>query len=385
MKKILFLFMLCLTPLLAVAQESRAISDWPEHTNPSDDNDVIIGNFDGATKKITVQNFQSPLQGQIDMLDDSAAVYRDSIDNLHTRLVAEENEAGGGGSTDSSWVKAEADTMYIGSGKRYITGGVESFSISGSSVYLMDPTEIKFFNDIVPSSNFDLGTTDDPWRSVIVSGLELQPQSEPGYKEGYVYYDSDDDLVKVYNGSEIDTLTNVASASADSTFATVQTDSLKTFAGNYPVAVSDIYDAVTNTIDGDSVYHSLQDTLSFVFGLGSDQDGDTAAFNVGAGLGGWYQFQDSIVPREVRGTILGGDSGDSITFEIYWDADGSGIPTDTILTTTGLGYDGGPIQVTTFNELILPPGYVYGRCTGVPGDKPKWVLIPFGYSEKRRE
>ena len=134
----------------------------------------------------------------------------------------------------------------------------------------------------------------------------------------------------------------------------------------------------------DTAVHMLADTLSAVFLLGANNDADSATFQVGAITGAWKQRQDSLIPRILDLFILG-ESGDSITVAIYHNTGGIiSAGKTTVLSTTGVGVDGGAVTVTSFDDLIIEKNeYIWMEVVEIAGTRPKYFVGDLGYSEKR--
>ena len=183
MRKILFLLSILLISIASNAQEVK-ISELSTASGYGDDDDVIIINEDGATKKIAKANFLHHSTMYVNTLSEYSnnnGIYIDGLQikdgNIHLGLG---NYYYLDDDLDSYFFGNADDDVYL------VAGSVLSFSATGSLFSLNLNT--------VPNVNntYDLGSSTKYWARVYAMDLLLGDDLDME-TTGYIQLDSDDD------------------------------------------------------------------------------------------------------------------------------------------------------------------------------------------------
>jgi len=322
-----------------------------------------------------------------------------------------------GVSTDSSWSSVSVDTINevtaahginvdgfnikdgnatIGDGG-YISWGSgaerlhNNISGDGLALYIDSSTVFKFgpsthYTDksILPNATGDnLSLGGSAYRYWQVHATQYHVNSESG---GYMY-SSGDSLMFAdsanLDGVSLSTLVSGSGgASSDSTFATVQTDSLKTFDGDSAVSVADLYELKAwqaDSIELDTVAHMLVDTLFIAGNIGLNNPGDTASMLTTAQFE-WPTVQDSVVFYKVYAYCYG-TSGD-VGVRVY-EKDSPADGTRTYIHAEINPTTGTPATTSTFTQAASGPGKILGFALTTVTTKPTQVVCYLYYYEKR--
>ena len=136
-----------------------------------------------------------------------------------------------------------------------------------------------------------------------------------------------------------------------------------------------------DTLVIDSVAWMLSDTLTTRFSLGLGHSNDTAAFFNGAYMGGWHNYQDTVVAFIVRHNV-GGTSAD-VDFQILYSTDQYTVGGTVVYQGTSTTV-GATVESESFTNKFIPPDVdIWCEIDGAPAVKGIKLYVDFGYGKTR--
>jgi len=131
----------------------------------------------------------------------------------------------------------------------------------------------------------------------------------------------------------------------------------------------------------DEVVYMKADTIDGRFSLGINHANDADGFFDGAYMGGWYNYQDSVVALVVKHDVQGASA--DVDFRIVYSTDyfNSGI-TPTVIYSGTSTTAGGGVTSTTFTTKFIPPDVdIWCEIDGTPTVAGTLIIVDFGYAK----